>query len=161
MSATKKEGKYDTSIEQSNFMSKISHLQSSSSALGGLSDSKLSSRLSTQSKQRLVAIKSNGRQAQYAKFYKDIAINKDKVNEDEKWLEEKIKDVKGIINQSEISIYGKGLIKIEESIIHAFLYANLAEKVGKNDFESLKNTQTHVNMEIDQKQKTVSHIFES
>lgn len=30
--------------------------------------------------------------AQYAKFYKDIAINKDKVAEDEKWLQEKLKD---------------------------------------------------------------------
>ena len=28
--------------------------------------------------------------AQYAKFYKDIAINKDKVAEDEKWLQEKL-----------------------------------------------------------------------
>jgi hypothetical protein len=82
--------------------------------------------------------------AQYAKFYKDIAVNKDKVLEDEKWLEEKLKDVKNMINESEVSIYGKGLVNVEDSIVHAFLYANLAEKVDKHDFQHLKNTQTVV-----------------
>lgn len=96
--------------------------------------------LSNQSKQRLLAINSNARMAQYAKFYKDIAINKDKIIEDEKWLEEKLKDVKNMISESEVSIYGKGLMNVEDSIVHAFLYANLSEKVGKHDFQHLKNT---------------------
>ena len=108
-------------------------------------------------------MKSNSRQAQYAKFYKDIAINKEKVIEDEKWLEERLKDSKDLINQSEISIYGKGLIKVQDSIVHAFLFANIAEKVGKHDFDSLKNSQTVINMEIDPKSKSipVSQIYDS
>jgi hypothetical protein len=81
---------------------------------------------------------------QYAKFYKDIAVNKDKVIDDEKWLQEKLKDVKNLINESEVSIYGNCLMNVEDSIVHAFLYANLAEKVGKYDFINLKNTQTVV-----------------
>jgi hypothetical protein len=87
-----------------------------------------------------LAINSNNRQALFAKFYKDIAINKDKIIEDEKWLDEKLKDAKFSISESNISIYGQRLIKVEKSIVHAFLYANLAEKVGKHDFESLANT---------------------
>lgn len=84
--------------------------------------------------------------AQYAKFYKDIAINKDKVAEDEKWLQEKLKDQE-VINESEMSIYGKGLMKVDKSIVHAFLYANLQENITKNEFEMLNDTQTVVNME--------------
>jgi hypothetical protein len=42
--------------------------------------------------------------------------------------------VSGLMSESEFSIYGKGIMKVKEAIVHAFLYANLAENVGKHDY---------------------------
>ena len=75
-------------------MSKMSKLDSGlGTSYGGLSGSKLSSRLSAQSKQKLFMISSADKKIQFEKFYKDIAINKEKVMEDEDWLQDRLNSV--------------------------------------------------------------------
>ena len=51
-----------------------------------------------------------------------------------------------MITESEISIYGKGLIKVQEAYCHGFLYANLKEKQEKLELSYLRKIQTVVNV---------------
>ena len=88
MADVNKDIKPDDSLEQSNFMSKISKLESRIGS--SLASSALTSRLSTQSKQRLVALNTKCQKTLYDKFYKEIAINKDKVTDDKNWINLKL-----------------------------------------------------------------------
>jgi hypothetical protein len=48
--------------------------------------SRLSTRLSLQSKKRLVALHSADKRIQYNNLYKDIMINKNKIAKDQEWI---------------------------------------------------------------------------
>jgi len=55
--------------------------------------SRMSSRLSMQSKKRLVALHSVDKRNQYNNLYKDLKINKTKVQKDLQWLQEKLENL--------------------------------------------------------------------
>lgn len=61
--------------------------------LSGISGSKLSSRLSTQSKRKLITMNSEDKKLQYQKFYQDIAVNRDKIRQDEARVDEKLSEL--------------------------------------------------------------------
>jgi hypothetical protein len=80
-----------------------------------------------------------------------VAINKNKISKDSKWLKEKLamifeKDPNLTkISQSNFHIYGGGLIKLKSScLVHQYLYANLMELIDIKDLEDLKAKQTIV-----------------
>ena len=151
-------------------MSKMSKLDSGlGTSYGGLSGSKLSSRLSAQSKQKLFMISSADKKIQFEKFYKDIAINKEKVMEDEEWLQDRLNSVltekqkSSMITQSQVSIYGRSLLKLHDSVIvHSYLFANLSDKINKEDFEALKSTQVICQMkEPSAKTNSIKSIYQN
>ena len=63
--------------------------QSSSQAMS----SRMSSRLSIQSKRKLIALQSAGKREQYNSLYKDVALNKIKIQRDSNWLKEKLQKI--------------------------------------------------------------------
>jgi len=102
---------------------------------------RLSSRMSIQSKRRLINMQSQDKRVQYANLYKDVAINKVKIQKDLNWLTEKLEKIylkdpeyeKNKVNQSSFYLYGGSLLKMNsensDSLVHSYLYSNLAEMV--------------------------------
>jgi len=105
----------------------------------------MSSRLSIQSKRKLIALQSASKREQYASLYKDVAINKIKIAKDSMWLKERLSkifdDDENLtkINQSNFYIYGGGLIKMGSKVlVHQYLFANLMELIDSIDLEELQ-----------------------
>ena len=109
--------------------------------------SRMSSRLSIQSKRKLIALQSAGKREQYSSLYKDVALNKVKIQRDSNWLKEKLVKLEqenpilkeNKISQSNFYMYGGGLLKLGQgNLIHQYLYANLVEMVEQKDLDEFR-----------------------
>lgn len=96
--------------------------------------SRMSSRLSMQSKKRLVAMHSVEKRKEYADLYEDIKVNKLKIQQDLKWLEEQVARLQAKesrlrylkISRSSFYLYGGSLIAHQQDlIVHSYFYAYL------------------------------------
>lgn len=115
--------------------------------------SRMSSRLSMQSKKRLVALHSVDKRNQYNNLYKDLKINKTKVQRDIQWLQDRLEHLASKdpdmaskkVTTSDFYVYGGCLIAHQQSsLIHAYLYANLSEMIDIRDIEDVGAKQTIV-----------------
>ena len=131
----------------------------------------MSSRLSMQSKKRLVALHSVDKKNQYNNLYKDIKINKAKIQKDLQWLHDKFEHLSindpdlgdKKISRADFYVYGGSLVAHQQaSLVHSYLYANLSEMIDLSDMEELGARQTLVIQDAeldkarDKKQKTFS-----
>ena len=68
-----------------------------------------------------------------------------------------------MITQSQVSIYGRSLLKLHDSVIvHSYLFANLSDKINKEDFEALKSTQVICQMkEPSAKTNSIKSIYQN
>jgi hypothetical protein len=79
----------------------------------------MSSRLSIQSKRKLIALQSASKREQYLSLYKDVALNKNKIQRDSQWLKDKLQKIfekdqeLRKISQSNFYVYGGGLIELK------------------------------------------------
>lgn len=106
-----------------------------------------------QSKKRLVALHAVDKKNQYNNLYKDIKINKTKIQKDLQWLQEKFEHLSqgdpGLgdkkVSRADFYVYGGSLIAHQQaSLIHSYLYANLSEMVDVQDMEDVGAKQTLV-----------------
>ena len=120
----------------------------------------MSSRLSMQSKKRLVALHSVDKKNQYNNLYKDIKINKTKVQKDLQWLQEKFEHLSvnepdlgdKKIGRADFYVYGGSLVGHQQaSLIHSYLYANLSEMVDVQEMEDVGAKQTLVVVDAEDK----------
>jgi hypothetical protein len=118
--------------------------------LSGMSGSKLSSRLSTQSKRKLITMNSEDKKLQYQKFYQDIAVNRDKIRQDEARIDQKLSELltqeqkDSVLTQANFPLYGKGIIRLEDLYVHSHMFVSYAAQIERQDFEHFKDLQTIV-----------------
>jgi len=83
-------------------------------------------------------MQSQDKRVQYANLYKDVAINKTKIQKDLNWLTDKLEKIflkgpslkESQVTQSSFYLYGGSLLKMSnDSLVHSYLYSNLAEIV--------------------------------
>lgn len=122
--------------------------------------SRMSSRLSMQSKKRLVALHAVDKKNQYNNLYKDIKINKTKIQKDLQWLQEKLEQLSSAdpafaekkVSRADFYVYGGSLMAHQQaSLIHSYLYANLSEMVDVQEMEDVGAKQTLVVVDAEDK----------